>query len=208
MEKKRNFFKSLLVIVLSLIFIYLTVCVIFNKQIYIDTIFYNLIVVNLRSLNLTNFFKVITYMGSSYMYIVLLVLGLIFIKNKDIPLLMIGNVVASALLMSFLKNIIKRPRPDYKLIAENGFSFPSGHSLNAVVFYGLLIYLIHSNVKSKKIRISLEIIFTLIILLIGLSRIYLGVHYASDVLAGFAFGFIWLYFFIKVVYKKVLSDEK
>ena len=88
MEKKRKIFKTLLVIVLSLIFIYLTVCVIFNKQIYIDTIFYNLIVVNLRSLNLTNFFKVITYMGSSYVYIVLLVLGLIFIKNKELKSLL------------------------------------------------------------------------------------------------------------------------
>lgn len=208
MENKKKILKNLLVILMSLIFIYLTICVVLNKSLYIDTLFYNLIVINLRSLNLTDFFKVVTYLGSSYTYIILLIIALIFIKNKDIPLLMIVNVVSSALLMSFLKNIIQRPRPDYKLITENGFSFPSGHSLNAVVFYGLLIYLIHSNVKSKKIKISLEIIFTIIILLIGLSRIYLGVHYASDVFAGFAFGFIWLYCFINIIYKKVLNSEK
>lgn len=208
MENKKKILKNLLVILMSLIFIYLTICVVLNKSLYIDTLFYNLIVINLRSLNLTDFFKVVTYLGSSYTYIILLIIALIFIKNKDIPLLMIVNVVSSALLMSFLKNIIQRPRPDYKLITENGFSFPSGHSLNAVVFYGLLIYLIHSKVKSKKIKISLEIIFTIIILLIGLSRIYLGVHYASDVLAGFAFGFIWLYCFINIIYKKVLNSEK
>jgi len=73
-----------------------------------------------------------------------------------------------------------------------GFSFPSGHALNSVAFYGLLIYLVHRNIKKPAAKWALTCALLLVILFIGVSRVYLRVHYASDVLAGFAMGFMWL----------------
>ena len=189
-----------------LVFLYLTINIYLNKPLLVDNFFYTLLVLKLRNVHLTKIMIGFTYLGSVYSYVTLLILFLIFIKNKKIPLLAIANILTSVLLMKIIKNIIKRPRPDgYRLIPEKGYSFPSGHALNAVVFYGILIYIIHTNIKNKKTRIILKILLTTLVLLIGLSRIYLGVHYASDVLAGFLFGFICVYLFIELVYKKVMK---
>ena len=73
-----------------------------------------------------------------------------------------------------------------------GFSFPSGHALNSVAFYGLLIYLAWQNIRNPIWKWFATCALLLVILLIGMSRVYLRVHYASDVLAGFAMGFMWL----------------
>lgn len=73
---------------------------------------------------------------------------------------------------------------------KHGFSFPSGHTTNNIAFYGLAIYIIYNNVKNKKLRNILIIIFSLIACIIPFSRIYLRVHYVSDVLAGICLGII------------------
>ena len=85
-----------------------------------------------------------------------------------------------------LKRIIRRARPNHlRLVKEKGFSFPSGHSMVSIALYGILIYIVNKNIKNKPLRITLTIILSILILLIGLSRIYVGVHYPSDVLSGY-----------------------
>ena len=101
--------------------------------------------------------------------------------------------LSSYLVMALLKLYFSRPRPDNPVLdAAMGFSFPSGHAMSAVAFYGLLIYLVWRNVELALNRWLLTILLVVIILLIGFSRVYLRVHYASDVLAGFSMGLIWL----------------
>jgi undecaprenyl-diphosphatase len=102
--------------------------------------------------------------------------------------------------MFILKQFFNRPRPVTPLLEPvKGLSFPSGHALMSMSFYGLLIFLVWENVKNKTWKWGLTILLLLIILLIGFSRIYLRLHYFSDVMAGFAGGIIWLTISIWVV---------
>jgi undecaprenyl-diphosphatase len=95
--------------------------------------------------------------------------------------------------MFLLKYLFKRKRPLSPLLkAARGLSFPSGHAIMAVTFYGLLLYILMHSVSASWLKLVITVAIILIILLIGLSRVYLRVHYASDVLAGFIIGFLWL----------------
>jgi membrane-associated phospholipid phosphatase len=92
-----------------------------------------------------------------------------------------------------LKFIFSRPRPLIPLLEPaRGFSFPSGHAMMSFSFYGLLIYLVYVGVKNPYLKWLLMSFLLILIFLIGFSRVYLRVHYASDVIAGFAAGFIWI----------------
>ena len=85
-----------------------------------------------------------------------------------------------------IKYIIRRDRPSVlKLIKQGGYSYPSGHSMIAVAVYGLLIYFVLKKVKNKSWKYGLSFLLVVLIVSIGVSRIYVGVHYASDVLGGF-----------------------
>ncbi len=109
---------------------------------------------------------------------------------------MILNVSLAGALNQLLKFIIQRPRPvGYRIVEEKGFSFPSGHSMASTAFYGFLIYLVYKKVKNKYLKIGLIIFLTFLIFSIGVSRIYLGVHYTSDVLAGFCISISYLIIF-------------
>lgn len=127
----------------------------------------------------------------------------LFIKRHrwysiTIPVVSLGGVS----LMFILKNLFGRARPQDPLLSSvSGLSFPSGHALISVAFYGLLIYLVWHNISHKIIRWVLIVLLLVLILIIGLSRIYLRVHYASDVLAGFAMGIIWLVLSIWILRK-------
>ena len=102
------------------------------------------------------------------------------------------------------KYLFARTRPeDINLVIETGFSFPSGHSMVSLAFYGFFVYLLYHKKWSKKKRLMACIPLIILTLLVGISRIYLGVHYASDVLAGFALAMAYLIIFIKLFYKKM-----
>jgi len=103
-------------------------------------------------------------------------------------------LVGGSLLVSILKIAFHRPRPinESSLILVSGWSFPSGHAMMSVIFYGMVTYLLLQTVYSWRLRSFFLVLAGFIVFLIGFSRIYLQVHYLSDVVAGFAGGFFWL----------------
>jgi len=104
----------------------------------------------------------------------------------------VGNEVNS-----FIKDFIKRPRPDLKHFADaEGFSFPSGHAMVGMILYFVVAYFIFKELKSVQTKWLIGSLFGLLLVLIGASRIVLQVHFPSDVLAGFAMGYIWVYLMI------------
>ena len=179
-----------------------------NEQLTLDMVVYRLVILNLRSEPLTVIMKVITNLSSAYVLIAIAIGTLLFIKNKKIGLCVTGNLVIATLLNQLLKYIIQRPRPEgYRLIAESGYSFPSGHSMVSMAFYGLIIYLIWKMVKNKRIKYVACGILGFLIPMIGFSRIYLGVHYASDVIGGFAISIVYLLLFTNMT-RSILQLEK
>jgi len=153
--------------------------------------------------NMTDFMMFMSFLGSGYALIFISIASIIlFWKNEKYAFYskMIGaNLVASSIANEIFKMAFHRGRPNVlRLIEISGFSFPSGHSMIGLSFYGFISYLCFKNIKSKW-RYTLVVFFGVLILTIGISRIYLGVHYASDVVAGFSAGLAWLAAFITIV---------
>lgn len=164
-----------------------------------DLLIHELIVENMRNETFTRIFKVITNFGGAYCLIAIAIFLTFYIKNKKIAFSIPLNLVIITILNILLKNIVERPRPiGYRLIDESGYSFPSGHSMISVAFYGLLIYHIWKNCKNIKLRNISCILLSILVFLIGVSRIYLGVHYATDVIGGFVISIIYLMLFTSV----------
>ena len=180
---------------------------VFNKEIMNgDIIGYKMISTFLISDFATPIAKFITNFGGAIFIIALTVLLVIAIKNKKIGLSIFTNLVIITVLNQSLKRILQRPRPtEYRIIQETGYSFPSGHSMISMAFYGYLIYLIYRYVKNKYIKwISISLL-SILICLIGISRIYLGVHYTSDVLGGFLISISYLVIYISAVNKFLIE---
>lgn len=153
--------------------------------------------------------KNITHLGGAIFLITLSLILLLIIKNKKIGILIWLNLGISVLLNQALKFIIQRPRPtEFRIINENGYSFPSGHSMVSAAFYGFLIYLIYKNVKNKYLKWSLITLLSLVILTIGISRIYLGVHYTSDVIAGLLISVSYLIIFTHFAKDFMKNEQK
>lgn len=156
-------------------------------------------VTSFRNPELNLFMQGITEIGDLNGYIVLTVLCTILFyikfKNWRYVLEMVFVLAIAGLSNSALKQVINRARPDVDhLVSVATLSYPSGHAMSAISFYGFLIYLIY-NIKMKRIfKISLIILFSLMIFLIGISRIYLGVHFPSDIAGGYIAGLIWVIF--------------
>ena len=115
-------------------------------------------------------------------------------KWKREAILFALTMIGAGLLNIALKLAFKRPRPVpfFNLSPPETYSFPSGHSLTSAVFFGALAAILTARIRSRRVRVALWIVSTAMFLLIGLSRIYLGVHYTTDVIAGFAAALIWI----------------
>ncbi|HXA02875.1 MAG TPA: phosphatase PAP2 family protein [Cytophagaceae bacterium] len=121
-----------------------------------------------------------------------------------IPVVALGSISLNLI----MKWLFDRPRPALEHLTEvSGLSFPSGHAMMSFSFYGLLIYLIFENIKNRSLRYVLCFVLLILMHLIGLSRVYLHVHYASDVLAGFALGTVWLIICLFIL-KKIENYSK
>lgn len=180
---------------------------IFEKEIMqIDTNVYNFISEYFISDYFTPVVKFITNFGGAIFLISLVIAVFILVKNKKIGLYIFINLCCATILNILLKNILQRPRPTgFRLIDETGYSFPSGHSMISMAFYGYLIYLIYKKVKNKYLKWTGIIGLSILIFCIGISRIYLGVHYATDVAAGFLVAIAYLLVYIKVTKKMIES---
>ena len=176
---------------------------IFNKEIMNgDIIGYKIVSTFLISDFATPIAKFITNLGGAIFLITLTIILFIVIKNKKIGLSIFSNLVIITVLNQLLKRILQRPRPtEFRIIEETGYSFPSGHSMVSMAFYGYLIYLIYRYVKNKYIKWISIAFLSVLICSIGVSRIYLGVHYTSDVLGGFLLSISYLVIYISAVNK-------
>ena len=165
----------------------------------IDSKGYSIISSYLINDKVTPVVKVLTNLGGTIWLIVCSISIFIAVKNKKVGFSIILNLALAALTNFTIKQIIQRPRPTgYRIIEEWGYSFPSGHSMVSISFYGYLIYrILKSNNKTMK-RFLIPI-FSLLVISIGISRIYLGVHYTSDVLGGFLCGVSYLIIFTNFI---------
>jgi membrane-associated phospholipid phosphatase len=134
----------------------------------------------------------------------------LFIKKHKWHSIKIPAIALSSLgLMFLLKGLFDRERPSIPLLFEaKGLSFPSGHALMSVTFYGLLIYMIFKSVRNPALKWTLISLLVLLIIIIGSSRVYLRVHYATDVIAGYCIGFLWLVFTVWMLNKIEKQSKK
>ena len=152
----------------------------------LDRAAYWLIVQHLRTPRLTPVMESFSALATPVSMLVVLVVVAAFAPGKRPGWCCAVNLGLVVLINQVLKFIIQRPRPDgFRLATVSGFSFPSGHSMAAMAFFGLLAWLVWRYEKDRRQRALLVAAFALVIVMIGVSRIYLGVHYASDVIGGF-----------------------
>ena len=176
---------------------------VFEKEIMIiDTFVYEFAVEFLRNDILTIIMKFITSFGNAIPVLLISIIIIANSKDKKVPIWLILNLVFATVLNQILKYIVQRNRPEgYRLIDESGYSFPSGHAMAAFGFYGFIIYLLWHFNLAKSAKIIFSVLLGALIILIGVSRIYLGVHYASDVLAGYMVSLAYLILYITCVKK-------
>ena len=202
--KKFNIF----IVVLCLI-LFSVICygVLSYDSLVIDTKVYSFIADNIMSDGITSVLKVITELGGVAFTVLAGVL--IFMFCKKIRWFVTFDLVGVTVINQAIKHIVRRPRPNVlRLVEESGYSFPSGHSMVSMAFYGIVIYLVYKNVSNKYLKWLLITLLSLLILSIGFSRIYVGVHYFTDVAGGFLLGLAYLIIYINIYNKKVGKNEK
>ncbi|CAM4261413.1 phosphatase PAP2 family protein [Gillisia limnaea] len=156
-------------------------------------------IISFRSPQLNKIFQFITDLGDVYGYLILTALCAIgfYLRFKiwRYVLEMLFVMIIAGLSNLALKQVINRARPDAAhLVAVETLSYPSGHAMGAIAFYGFLIYLFYNFKMNTWLKTGILLIFSFLILAIGISRVYLGVHYPSDIVGGFIAGFIWIIF--------------
>jgi undecaprenyl-diphosphatase len=222
--RMKKFFAALallsieLLIIWSLFFICIIIFAVTAYQIFLlkkndfDTSVFNFLSSHISG-GYTNIISFITFLGNHNFLIpanLILIAYFLFIRKHKwysikIPVVAIGGVT----MMALLKFIFSRPRPLIPLLEPAaGFSFPSGHAMMSFSFYGLLILIVYENVGNLYLRWTLIVLLLLLIFAIGFSRVYLRVHYASDVIAGFAAGFIWIVLSLYVVRRIELFSQR
>lgn len=195
--------KTIFLLVLCLLFILLSILTLNNNLVSLDDLVHK-IILSIRSNFLTMIFRVTTHAATSYFLIILTIILFIIIKNKKIPIYIALNLTFSFLTNEMAKGIFTRERPiGINLINETSYSYPSGHSMVGFAYYGFLIYLIRKYVKDNKLKNIFTFMLIINILLIGFTRIYLGVHYLTDVIGGFLLGSIFL-----IIYTSIIKLEK
>ncbi len=158
--------------------------------------------------NLTTIFKIITKFGDIYIPLIIIVCIFLFFKNKWYFYLQTGSYLIAGVLTYLSKILVGRERPLEALIEiPKSNSFPSGHTFTSIVFYLTLIYLLTHN-SSKKIKIVSFVLISIFIALIAFSRIYLGVHFCSDVIGGILFGIPCLLMILNIIDKNFKKKLK
>ena len=207
-NKTKNIIKWILCAITAILAIVITINVKNGKILELDLNIYKFFSENIINDKLTPIVKIITHIGGAKIVLVLTVVAIILIKGLKNKLFLLTGIVGTAGLNVVLKHIIQRERPNInRLIPEKGYSFPSGHSMMSMAFYGMLIFLIFKYVKNTALKWTLIVILTILLSTIGITRIYLGVHYPSDVIGGFLVSLTYL-FILTEIYNKVKIEEK
>ena len=160
----------------------------------------------------------LTWMGNVYQTIFtigIVTLVFLFIRRKDLAVGVLFSALGAVVISETLKFIVRRPRPDDGLINQienftKDDSFPSGHVLYYVGLFGFLLFAAFTIIKNKNLRVVISGLFMVLIILIGVSRIYLGSHWFSDTLASYLIGSIWLYVVVLLFkrYQLLLDNVK
>lgn len=193
--------KVYLIILLVLGLVFFGVSYFFYDSIVsVDELFIDFINKNIVNENLTIFMKLITNLGSVFCFVSIIILIYIFVSEKKVTycstiILMIAYIVSVV-----FKNLFRRERPVFMLIDKlSDFSFPSGHTMCSIAFYGFLIYVVNKCVSSVNKRRVINIFLVLIMMLVPFSRLYLGVHFFTDIVGGILLGVTCLLMFINYV---------
>ena len=174
----------------------------------LDRAAYWLIVEHLRTPWLTPVMESFSALATPVSLVVLLLAVAAFAPGKRPGMCCAVNLVLVVVINQVLTFIIQRPRPDgFRLATASGFSFPSGHSMAAMAFFGLLAWLVWKYEADRRLRCLYATGFALVIAMIGVSRIYLGVHYASDVLGGFCLSMAWLAVYTRVAVPLFIGED-
>ncbi len=208
-ELARQNVRLLIVLAAALVFVWLLSEVGEGEFTKLDTLAYRLFVQTLRNDSMTTVMRGFTGLLDIPVLLVMTLIVTAFAPGKAPGRCVAVNLLCVLALNQLLKAIVQRPRPDgFRLIAETGYSFPSGHSMISMAFFGLLAWMVWTYEKDRVLARIWCVLFSLVIVMVGVSRIYLGVHYASDVLGGFCVSLIWLGFYTKVVAPAFLAEEK
>ena len=204
---------SFLILSISLVVVLLfSIFVVIYDNLIIDTMVYEFLINNFSSSFFDKLMINITKLGNTNF--VMLLVGILFIffliifKNKLFSIVFIFSVSGVAFINQLLKFTIKRIRPNInRMIEIGGYSFPSGHAMVSVVLYGLIAYISYKYIKVKWVKWITVFSYLLLIFLICISRIYLGVHYFSDVIVGVFASLIFLVIIINFLEKKLFSQN-
>ncbi len=166
-------------------------------------VWFEYLMLSVRTPSLTRAFEGVTFFGNSFVIMAFaLAVGLGLLLSPRLRAFLAGFVVALAgagISGLALKYLVQRARPDGLLpaIAETGYSFPSAHAVGSMVFYGFIAFMLcRLYPRYAKVVVAAA---TLVVLIIGFSRLYLGVHFPSDVVAGYLLGGAWLLVGMRVV---------
>lgn len=186
-------------------FVYITRRVFVLNKTKLDTAVFTYLKEHVSERN-NDIMEVFTFLGTHQFLIpanLSLIAYFLFIKKHRWYSIKVPAIALSSLgLMFLLKGLFDRERPSVPLLFHaKGLSFPSGHALMSVTFYGLLIYMIFKSVKNPALKWTLISLLIILIMIIGMSRVYLRVHYATDVIAGYCIGFLWLVFTVWMLNK-------
>ena len=191
----------------AIVFLVLLEDVLEGGLIKLDEAAYVLIVEHLRTDWLTPIMESISALATPVTLMVMLLLIVAFAPGRRPGACCALNLALVVVLNQVLKFLVQRPRPEgFRLAAETGFSFPSGHSMAAMAFFGLLIWMAWHYERDRVVRIGCSVALAALIVAVGVSRIYLGVHYASDVVAGFCVSLAWLAFYTRAVAPLFLGE--
>lgn len=199
---------SYLLFFLTISFLFIIIFVMTNHIKWFDLPL-TLSIQSLESKPLTEIMLLFSLIGSAKLVIpIAVVFFLVFLfifKYRYELILFVTAIAGSSLLNVLLKNVFQRERPiSHRLAEATGYSFPSGHSMAAFTLYVTLAFLITMYVKKRSTKLAVIVIAVIMILGIGISRIYLGVHYPSDVLGGYLTSALWLYILV-YLYRKFIK---
>jgi len=195
------------------IFVFLMWYVLVFKYFFGDVLF-NQFFYNLRSDGMTTIMKVISTISDTVVMLIICAFVVLFFilhisftrgfnfsqKKEKLILVFAGLMLGGVLLQFLFKLLVHRLRPDNIIVSESSFSFPSGHALMSIILIAFLIFLLKDKIKNKLAKVLFVAFCVVFVFLVSLSRIYLGAHWFSDVLGGWALGLCWFCLLFKVLY--------